>query len=224
MRPLGRGRTNYLSRGRRGEEDDFNLTNASQGQESASEEPDQADPWDDEKAVRRLKEEHELSDEHIDDYRQRHEGLTPAILASALSENLGDTDIAEAIQKAKTKRADDQFDATEASRVEASKLLAEQHSADARQQRPQNLRPFPLNPTFQSQPVLSEELREMIYLKVVRDQLSVRTVSTLMSVSMERVGAVVRMKQMERDWIQKVSSPYSLFSAAPLHTMMIPIQ
>jgi hypothetical protein len=182
---------------------------ASQGQEGAGGEAEQEDPWQDEKAVEKLKQEYELSDEHIHGYRQRHSGLTPDILANALSENVGDADIAEAIQQETTKRSDQRFDANEASRAKASKLLARQQGGDTREQRPQRLRPFPQNPTFESQPVLSEELREMIYLKVVRDQLSVRTVSTLMGVGMERVGAVVRMKQMERDWVHKVSSPTS---------------
>jgi hypothetical protein len=68
-----------------------------------------------------------------------------------------------------------------------------------------DLRPFPLNKTFHSESVLSEEFREAIYLKVVEDKMTVRSVSAELGVTMERVGAVVRMKQMERDWLRQVS-------------------
>lgn len=223
MRPR-RGQTNYLASGERGKQDDFTLMKASQGHEGAEVEDaeHEADPWEDAKAVEQLKAEHELSNEAIHAHRQRHEGLTPAILRHALSEQLEDADISEAIQREQAQSADSQFDSNEAARMQASRLLAQQQGASPKTQSSQNLRPFPHNSAFQSQPVLSEELREMIYLKVVRDQLTVRTVSTLMGVSMERVGAVVRMKQMERDWVKDVSS------SPPFHYtndfMMIPIQ
>jgi hypothetical protein len=71
--------------------------------------------------------------------------------------------------------------------------------------RPDDLRPFPLNKTFRSESVLSEEFREAIYIKVVEDKMTVRSVSAQLGVTMERVGAVVRMKQMERDWLRQVS-------------------
>jgi len=72
-------------------------------------------------------------------------------------------------------------------------------------ERKEDLRPFPLNQNFHSESVLSEELREIIYLKIVEDKMTVRSVSSELGVTMERVGAVVRMKQMERDWLRKVS-------------------
>lgn len=67
------------------------------------------------------------------------------------------------------------------------------------------LTPFPLNQAFSSQPVLSEEFREMIYTKAVEDKMSVRSISAESGVTMERVAAVIRMKQMERDWVKQVS-------------------
>jgi hypothetical protein len=76
-----------------------------------------------------------------------------------------------------------------------------------------NARPFPLNRDFVSESVLSEELREAIYLQVVEDKKTVRSVSSELNVSMERVGAVVRMKQMERDWLRQVSTPLSHLSS-----------
>ena len=70
----------------------------------------------------------------------------------------------------------------------------------------EDLRPFPLNRYFRSQPVLSEELREAIYQFVTRDGHSLQLASTSFGVSNERIGAVVRLKQMEKEWIAKVCS------------------
>jgi hypothetical protein len=70
----------------------------------------------------------------------------------------------------------------------------------------EDLRPFPLNKYFRSQPVLSEELREAIYQFVTRDGHSLQLASTSFGVSNERIGAVVRLKQMEKEWIAKVCS------------------
>lgn len=76
----------------------------------------------------------------------------------------------------------------------------------------EDLRPFPLNKMFRSQPVLSEELREAIWARVVKDGVSVPVVSVEFGVSNERVGAVVRLKQMEKEWIgegKTLARPYS---------------
>ncbi|KAF2398207.1 hypothetical protein EJ06DRAFT_532573 [Trichodelitschia bisporula] len=76
----------------------------------------------------------------------------------------------------------------------------------------EDLRPFPLNWEFVSQPVLSEELRDAIYRRVAEEGGSVRAASVEFGVSMERVGAVVRLKAMERQWVQQhkpLAAPYS---------------
>lgn len=76
----------------------------------------------------------------------------------------------------------------------------------------EDLRPFPINPYFRSQPVLSEELREAIYQRVKKDGATVSLASVEFGVSNERVGAVVRLKQMEKEWIAKgktLATPYS---------------
>lgn len=75
----------------------------------------------------------------------------------------------------------------------------------------EDLRPFPLNKYFRSQPVLSEELREAIYQRVKRDGASVSLASVEFGVSNERVGAVVRLKQMEKEWIAQVRAHASTF-------------
>ena len=76
----------------------------------------------------------------------------------------------------------------------------------------EDLRPFPLNTHFRSQPVLSEELREAIYQRVVNEGASVSLASVEFGVSNERVGAVVRLKQMEKEWIAEgrtLATPYA---------------
>lgn len=83
----------------------------------------------------------------------------------------------------------------------------------------EDLRPFPLNQWFRSQSVLSEELREAIYQRVKRDGATVSLASVEFGVSNERVGAVVRLKQMEKEWIAQVcTSPF--LCTLPLHDMM----
>jgi hypothetical protein len=64
--------------------------------------------------------------------------------------------------------------------------------------------PFPLNPAFRSHPVLSEELKEEIYNRIVGSGRSVRSVSAELGVSLERVAAVVRLKAVEKQWIEEV--------------------
>jgi len=76
----------------------------------------------------------------------------------------------------------------------------------------EDLRPFPKNRFFRSQPVLSEELREAIYQRVVRDGATVSLASVEFGVSNERVGAVVRLKQMEKEWVAQgktLALPYA---------------
>lgn len=66
------------------------------------------------------------------------------------------------------------------------------------------LRPFPSNPAFISQPVLSEEARELIWNKVMVKWEGVKAVSAELGVDQKRVAAVVRMKEVEKDWEAKV--------------------
>jgi hypothetical protein len=75
----------------------------------------------------------------------------------------------------------------------------------------EDLRPFPLNKQFVSQPVLSEELRELVYKKAVVDGEKVVAVSAQLGISMERVAAVVRLKEVENEWTKKVRDLTRLF-------------
>ncbi|KAJ6257605.1 37S ribosomal protein S35 [Drechslerella dactyloides] len=62
-----------------------------------------------------------------------------------------------------------------------------------------SLSPFPTNPSFQAHPVISTEFREQIYLRIKAGR-SVRRVSAELNCELERVAAVVRMKEIERMW------------------------
>ncbi|MCJ1228608.1 hypothetical protein MMC12_005269 [Toensbergia leucococca] len=66
-----------------------------------------------------------------------------------------------------------------------------------------DLMPFPLNRQFRSQPVLSDALRDEIYERVNTQGKSVRIVSAELGIEMSRVGAVVRLKSVENEWIKK---------------------
>ena len=71
-----------------------------------------------------------------------------------------------------------------------------------------DLRVFPANPSFLSQPVLSEGFRESIWERIMKEGQSVREVSAQMGVEMSRVGAVVRLKEIEKEWQRIVSSSF----------------
>ena len=68
----------------------------------------------------------------------------------------------------------------------------------------EDLMPFPLNRQFRSQHVLSEELKDAVYKRVMVDGQSVRTVSATLGVEMNRVAAVVRLKAVEKEWEEQV--------------------
>jgi hypothetical protein len=74
-----------------------------------------------------------------------------------------------------------------------------------------DLIPFPLNRKFVSQAVLSDELREEIWKRIMKEGKSVRKVSAELGVEMSRVGAVVRLKEVEKEWLRIVSSLITAF-------------
>ena len=76
-------------------------------------------------------------------------------------------------------------------------------------QRPKQ--PFPLNDQFISQPILSEELRKEIWRRVTVDKKSLRIVSVELGVELRRVGAVVRLMEVEKQWRAEVSNCKSSF-------------
>lgn len=66
-------------------------------------------------------------------------------------------------------------------------------------------RVFPLNPNFMSQSILSEALRLEVWKRVQVDKQSVRQVSADMQIDMRRVGAVVRLVEIEKRMRAEVS-------------------
>ncbi|GAA5947331.1 hypothetical protein JCM3775_005367 [Rhodotorula graminis] len=68
--------------------------------------------------------------------------------------------------------------------------------------------PFPLNPTFNPLPPLADSIKTKIYnsylhnilLKDATDSQVVRAVSTRFGVSMDRVRAIIRLKELEKQW------------------------
>jgi len=68
------------------------------------------------------------------------------------------------------------------------------------------LKPYPLNEYFISQPVLSEQLRDKIYEDVVEKGSTVTQASITWQVDIRRVAAVVRLKAVEKQWIEEVCS------------------
>ncbi|KID69278.1 Ribosomal protein S35, mitochondrial, partial [Metarhizium hybridum] len=72
--------------------------------------------------------------------------------------------------------------------------------------------PFPQNPLFRSQPVLDEQTRELIWEKITQRGESLKAVSAEMGVDVRRVAAVVRLKEVERQWVKdgnKLATPYA---------------
>ena len=66
-------------------------------------------------------------------------------------------------------------------------------------------KPFPSNPLYISEPVLSEDSREEIWRKVVQQGEAIKSVSANFGVDMRRVAAVVRLKEVEKAWERDVS-------------------
>ncbi|KAK3372043.1 eukaryotic mitochondrial regulator protein-domain-containing protein [Podospora didyma] len=83
-------------------------------------------------------------------------------------------------------------------------------------------RPFPINPLFKSQPVLSDGAREKIYSAVMERGMPLKAVSARYSVDMRRVAAVVRMKEVERQW-EASGKPFAKPYAKAIQGML-PIQ
>jgi len=73
-------------------------------------------------------------------------------------------------------------------------------------ERDRDMRPYPLNEYFKSQPVLSEALREQLYIQIVKYGHDLASVAASFGVDIRRVAAVVRLKTIEKRWVEEVSS------------------
>ncbi|KAI0021423.1 eukaryotic mitochondrial regulator protein-domain-containing protein [Xylariomycetidae sp. FL0641] len=75
-----------------------------------------------------------------------------------------------------------------------------------------SLKVFKQNKTFTSKPVLDESSRELIWSRVMQNGESIKAVSAEFGVDIRRVAAVVRLKEVEKDWVakgKKLARPYA---------------
>ncbi|KAJ5759903.1 hypothetical protein N7520_007059 [Penicillium odoratum] len=80
-------------------------------------------------------------------------------------------------------------------------------------------RPFPNNRNFISESVLSEELRNEVYVRVVEKKKSLRAVSVELGIDMKRIAAVVRLVELERRQ-RSQGKPMALPYARAVHEMI----
>ncbi|PYH78117.1 hypothetical protein BO82DRAFT_357712 [Aspergillus uvarum CBS 121591] len=80
-------------------------------------------------------------------------------------------------------------------------------------------KPFPANPLYRSDPILSEDLRNEIHNQVTVRNKSVRAVSVLYGVDMRRVAAVVRLVELENQMKEQGKS-LALPYARAIHEMV----
>jgi len=104
----------------------------------------------------------------------------------------------------------------EANAVDRATKRAEKEERDDRggipRERQSDLRPYPLNQSFRSQPVLSEALREQLYIQVTTYKHDLPSVAATFGVDVRRVAAVVRLKTVEKQWEEEgkqLAKPYS---------------
>jgi hypothetical protein len=125
--------------------------------------------------------------------------------------------VVEAAAEAERKKKKEEGKANEPANLSASESGESEEAKEFKGEIPpettRDLTPFPLNKSFVSQPVLSDDLREEIWKRVMQDGKSVRVVSAELGVEMSRVGAVVRLKEVEKEWEQTVSSASISFSS-----------
>ncbi|THZ49787.1 hypothetical protein D6C90_03162 [Aureobasidium pullulans] len=103
-------------------------------------------------------------------------------------------------------------DEEKAKRIEEKEAKEKEDRHKMPKERASDLRPYPLNNDFRSQSILSEELREELYKKIIDEKVDLSTVSALYGVDMRRVAAVVRLKAIEKNWVsegKKLATPYA---------------
>ncbi|KAI9726963.1 MAG: hypothetical protein M1828_000311 [Chrysothrix sp. TS-e1954] len=103
-----------------------------------------------------------------------------------------------------------------AKRARSGKKEGEEKKVNKRKE---DLQPFPHNREFRSEPILSTAMRDEIYSRIMEKGKTIRQVSQEMQVEMKRVGAVVRMKTMEQDWI-KEGKPLAMRYQTSIHSMI----
>jgi hypothetical protein len=132
----------------------------------------------------------------------------------------------EASEAAKADAAAQGDGAEDGENVKALKDAAEDDSQRGRGGRrenrgpdPKTLLPFPLNPHFYSQTIPSASLRTEVWKRVQVEGKSVRQVSVELGVEMRRVGAIVRLVELEKRMEAQVSRDFSFSSNHTLRMM-----
>lgn len=129
-----------------------------------------------------------------------------------------ETEDAREAEVVKQEEAEGVDEAERASRAAVRAEARAKRIAEARippKERLSDLYPFPLNQAFKSEAVLSEELREELYRQVVVRKMDLQGVSAAYGVDMRRVAAVIRLKTIEKQWIEEVSSTLSFSLTLP---------
>ncbi|KJR89692.1 uncharacterized protein SPSK_06456 [Sporothrix schenckii 1099-18] len=70
---------------------------------------------------------------------------------------------------------------------------------------------MPRNQAFKNQSVLSESMREFVYSKIVHGGESIKGLAASTGIDMRRIAAVVRLKQIEKQWAEQgkqLATPY----------------
>lgn len=93
-----------------------------------------------------------------------------------------------------------------------SYLPAPEFPQPERQDEDGHFYPFPLNPHYRSNKVLDDRSRELIWSKIMQEGETIKAVSAEFGVDIRRVAAIVRLKEVEKDWIAKVSLMQSCYS------------
>ena len=93
---------------------------------------------------------------------------------------------------------------TRTNRIQGARITNTKDAPPLPKESGEDLMPFPMNRQFRSQRVLSEELKDAIYERIMEKGSSVRNVSAALGVEMNRVAAVVRLKAVEKQWEKEV--------------------
>lgn len=125
-------------------------------------------------------------------------------------------------QSSRPKGEDGDASAADGKSADSTEAKKETHEADRTPKETlEDLRPFPQNPFFRSEAVLSDPLKDEIYRRVTAQGQTVREVSMALHVEMSRVAAVVRLKTIEQEWRRQVSSSISTHHLPPAPCTMM---
>lgn len=134
----------------------------------------------------------------------RSGNLLRAIDSSALGKNQQDEDEENGAEADDEEAEEGEFKATRKEKARKPPRKETTEGTPLPKENLEDLMPFPLNRQFRSQPVLSEELKDEIWKRIMEEGKSIRDVSATLGVEMNRVGAVVRLKGVEREWEKQV--------------------